>query len=112
MWWIWASQVAYNVRFRQSDWLHRFFVFLQLLVFCTLAAFTKGFDVTNGVIDNVQEQNILTQLKFQDFLSQIDIEVQNYRNDRIPTLNARGISMTIALSRVVLLAQYVIGKKY
>ena len=68
--------------------------------------------MTNGVIDNVQEQNILTQLKFQDFLSQIDIEVQNYRNDRIPTLNARGISMTIAFSRVVLLAQYVIGKKY
>ena len=68
--------------------------------------------MTNGVIDNVQEQNILTQLKFQDFLSQIDIEVQNYRNDRIPTLNARGISMTIALSGVVLLAQYVIGKKY
>ena len=68
--------------------------------------------MTNGVIDNVQEQNILTQLKFQDFLSQIDIEVQNYRNDRIPTLNARGISMTIALSRVVLLAQYLIGKEY
>ena len=68
--------------------------------------------MTNGIANDVQEQNILTQLKFQDAFSQQDIEVQNYRNNRIPTLNARGISMTIALSRVVLLAQYVIGKKY
>ena len=79
-------------------------------MFCTLAAFTRNFDVTDGIVNDVQEQNVLTQLKLQDFMSQQDIAVAQYRSDRIPTLNARGISMTIAFSRVVLLAQYVLGE--
>lgn len=41
VWWIWVTQVAYNLRFRQVDWLHRLWVFLQLIVFGALAAFTK-----------------------------------------------------------------------
>ena len=112
VWWIWASQVAYNVRFRQSDWLHRLFVLLQLLVFCILATFTKSFDVTNGLINNTKEHSILINLKSQGDSSLQDIAVEDYRPQRIATLNARGISMTIAFSRVVLLAQYLIGKEY
>ena len=63
--------------------------------------------MTNGVANDVQKHNITT---FQDVLA--EKEVEEYRNDRILTLNFRGISMTIAFSRVVLLAQYVIGKEY
>ena len=55
---------------------------------------------------------MLTQLKLQDYLSKQDIDVKDYRKERIATLNASGISMTIAFSRIVLLAQYVIGKEY
>ncbi|KAI5116749.1 hypothetical protein M0805_001607 [Coniferiporia weirii] len=106
VWWVWASQVAYNVRFRQSDWLHRIFVFLQLLIFCALAAFTNNFDVTNGILNNTQQQNLLTELQLADFSSQQDIAAANFRNNRLPTLNARGISLTMAFSRLVLLAQY------
>lgn len=109
VWWVWASQVAYNVRFRQSDWLHRLFVFLQLLVFCALAAFTNNFDVTNGISNNVKEQDQMQQLQLEDFYSQQDIAVSNYRNGRLPTLNARGISITMALSRTILLAQYLLS---
>ena len=77
-----------------------------------MAAFTKDFDVTNGIVSNAKEHNMLTQLKLQDYLSKQDIDVKDYRKERIATLNASGISMTIAFSRIVLLAQYVIGKEY
>ncbi|KAI5116985.1 hypothetical protein M0805_001594 [Coniferiporia weirii] len=106
VWWVWASQVVYNVRFRQSDWLHRIFVFLQLLIFCALAAFTNNFDVTNGISNNTKQQDLITALQLEDFSSQQDIATANFRNNRLPTLNARGISLTMAFSRLVLLIQY------
>ncbi|KAH8115896.1 hypothetical protein DFH11DRAFT_1245003 [Phellopilus nigrolimitatus] len=106
VWWVWASQVAYNVRFRQADWFHRFFVFLQLLVFCALATFTNNFDITNGIANETNEQKIMTQLQLADFASHQDIAVANFRSSRLPTLNARGISLTMAFSRLVLLVQY------
>ena len=68
--------------------------------------------MTYGVANDVQKHNIINTMKLQDNWSQQDVEVGAYRNDRILTLNSRGISMTIAFSRVVLLAQYVIGKEY
>ncbi|KAI5116979.1 hypothetical protein M0805_001590 [Coniferiporia weirii] len=106
VWWVWASQVAYNVRFRESDWLHYIFVFLQLLIFCALAAFTNNFDVTNGIANNTKQQDLLTQLQLEDFSTQQDIAAGNFRNNRLPTLNARGISLTMGFSRLVLLVQY------
>lgn len=109
MWWVWASQVAYNVRFRQSDWLHRLFVFLQLLIFCALAAFTNNFDITNGISNNSKQQNQMLEMQLEDFYTQQDIAVGNYRNGRLPTLNARGISITMALSRMILLAEYLLS---
>lgn len=77
MWWIWASQVAYNIRFRQSDWLHRLFVFIQLLVFCALAAFTNGFDITNGISNNWKEQNRMAAMQNEVFASQQGIAAVN-----------------------------------
>ena len=68
--------------------------------------------MTSGVANDMQKHNITSNMMLQDDLSQQDIELGEYRSDRILTLNFRGISMTIAFSRVVLLAQYVIGKEY
>ena len=68
--------------------------------------------MTYGLVNDAKEHNVLTQLEAQNYWSKQDIDVNDYRNNRIPTLNASGISMTIAFSRVVLLAQYVIGKEY
>ncbi|KAL5506911.1 hypothetical protein ACEPAH_6367 [Sanghuangporus vaninii] len=109
VWWVWASQVAYNVRFRQSDWLHRIFAFFQLVVFCALAAFTNNFDVTNGIVDDSDEEKKLTDIQMADFYSAQDVAVANFRNNRLPTLNARGISLTMAFSRLLLLVQYLLA---
>ena len=68
--------------------------------------------MTYGLVNDAKEHNVLTQLEAQNYWSKQDIDVNDYRNNRIPNLNARGISMTIAFSRIVLLAQYVIGKEY
>ncbi|KAK7444023.1 hypothetical protein VKT23_015418 [Stygiomarasmius scandens] len=111
VWWIWASQVAYNVRFRQADWLHRLFVFLQVFVFCGLATFTKDFDVTNDIADDSQMNQRIANLEVGAFgQSQRPwISVERFRAQRLPTLNARGISMTMAISRVFLLIQYLVA---
>ena len=110
VWWVWASQVAYNVRFRQSDWFHRLFVFLQFLVFCALAAFTNNFDITNGIANNNAAQKKLVEMQLADFDTMQDIAASDYRENRLPTLNARGISIVMALSRIVLLSQYLMGE--
>ncbi|THU93340.1 hypothetical protein K435DRAFT_193570 [Dendrothele bispora CBS 962.96] len=108
VWWIWASQVAYNVRFRQGDWLHRLFIFLQVFVFSALAAFTKSFSVTNGIEDDTRANQQIANLQEAAFgqSQQPWINVQEFRESRIPTLNVRGISMTMGFSRLLLLAQY------
>lgn len=110
VWWVWASQVAYNVRFRQSDWLHRVFVFLQLLVFCGLAAFTNNFDITNGIVNNNKEEQLLQEVELSDFATPDEISVANWRAQRLPSMNGRGISMTMAFSRLLLMTQYALGE--
>ncbi|KAK7453192.1 hypothetical protein VKT23_011873 [Stygiomarasmius scandens] len=112
VWWVWASQVAYNVRFRRADWLHRLFVFLQVFVFCGLAAFTNDFNVVNGIVNSRDEleANILErEALMDDQIATPFLEGQQFRKDRLPTLNIRGISMTMAFSRLLLLIQYTIA---
>jgi low temperature requirement protein LtrA len=107
VWWIWASQTAYNLRYRQADWLHRIWVFLQLLVFSSLAAFTRNFDITNGIsVDKDKAATDQLLLDFQD--SPSDLSATKFRDTRLPRLNARGLSAAMALSRMLLLLQYVI----
>ncbi|CUA71621.1 Cytochrome bd-II ubiquinol oxidase subunit 2 [Rhizoctonia solani] len=45
VWWMWVSQVSYNIRFYSNDWVHRICIFFQFCVFAALAAFTSGLDV-------------------------------------------------------------------
>ena len=110
VWWIWVSQVAYNMRFRQADILHRIWVFLQLAVFSALAAFTKDFDITNGLSpdpDQAESDRLIAALVDTESA----VEAIRYREDRLPLLNARGVSMVMALSRLLLLAQYLVGEQ-
>ena len=67
--------------------------------------------MTNGVANDVQKHNLITRVELEYSSHQL-VEAEEYRNNRIFNLNSRGISMTIAFSRVILLAQYVIGKEY
>ncbi|THU93348.1 hypothetical protein K435DRAFT_967342 [Dendrothele bispora CBS 962.96] len=116
VWWIWASQVAYNVRFRRADWMHRLFVFLQFFVFCGLAAFTRDFDITDGIKDDSQKENqadTLERQSFQDDQVAIPLmKAQKYRDNLLPKLNFRGISIVMALSRLLLLIQYSVAYYY
>jgi len=107
VWWIWVAQVAYNMRFRQADWVHRLMVFAQLIVFSALAAFTHDFDITSGLTkdtETAEADDIFTQLG----LDQSGVSAFNFRDNRLPRLNARGVSMTMGISRIILLVQYVI----
>ena len=111
-WWTWASTVAYNVRFRQADWLHRLAAVLQLAVFGALAAFTQSFDITNGLSNapdpnQNRANNIMIEL---GDITPAGLQAQQYQQGRLPTLNFRGIAMTMAWSRVVLMLQYIVGK--
>lgn len=108
VWWIWVAQVAYNMRFRQADWLHRIWVFAQLIVFSALAAFTKDFDVTNGLAND--SDNSVADLLFSQLgNSKKTLAASNFRNERLPRLNARGASFVMGVSRLVLLVQYSVG---
>jgi len=110
-WWVWASTVAYNVRFRQADWIHRLAAIFQLAVFGALAAFTQNFDITNGLSNgNNPDQERTNQMRLQmGAATQDGIEAQEYQQGRLPGLNFRGIAMTMAWSRVLLLSQYIVG---
>ncbi|KZT35212.1 hypothetical protein SISSUDRAFT_191315 [Sistotremastrum suecicum HHB10207 ss-3] len=107
VWWIWASQVAYNMHFHKNDWIHRFVAFLNLLIFGTLSAFTKDFEIAAGLAPasdiNASSSDVGLTLNFT--VPGVS-SVQNYRAERLPILGARGISLVLALSRLVLLLQY------
>jgi hypothetical protein len=112
VWWIWASQVCYNLRYRQADWLHRGWVFLQLIVFSSLAAFTRDFDITNGIATDKNESATDQLLLDSGFSNQAGLVAKKFRDNRLPKLNARGVSMTMASSRLLLFVQYAIGKSF
>ncbi|EJT97451.1 hypothetical protein DACRYDRAFT_119534 [Dacryopinax primogenitus] len=47
IWWVWASQVLYDVRFEANDWVHRLFKFCQLGTFAFLGVTAQSFDPSN-----------------------------------------------------------------
>ncbi|KZP30495.1 hypothetical protein FIBSPDRAFT_1038164 [Athelia psychrophila] len=108
VWWIWVAQVAYNMRFRQADLLHRVWALLQLLVFGALSAFTREFDVTFGLTGNDPTEALREQLMIELGSDSGRLAAETFRNNRLPRVNARGISMVLALSRLLLLAQYLV----
>ena len=109
VWWIWASQVAYDIRFPKSDWVHWVFVFLQFIVFCALSAFTKDFDIGYKIIVN-KDKLAVARTQLQDGFTQEEVSAFQYREEHLPLMNARGISMVMVFSRLVLLSQYLIGQ--
>jgi hypothetical protein len=100
------------VRFRQADWVHRGAAILQLVIFGALAAFTQKFDITAGLTaDGVDADQALAD-QIQIDLGKASREgtmAQYLQQARLPGLNFRGIAMTMAWSRVLLMIQYIIG---
>ena len=109
-WWIWASQVLYNVRYRQKDWLHHVFVILQLLTFCALAAFAGGFDISQGIVSDDGDRELIEQFTSRagSYITG-NQGIEDARSDFLSRVNSTGISIVLAFSRVVLILQYLRG---
>jgi hypothetical protein len=110
-WWVWASTVAYNVRFRQADWFHIIAAILQLFVFGALAAFTRDFNIFTGLgFKEGPEWIRADQIQIDlGAASKEGLMVEDLQEDPLSVLNFRGIAMTMACSRILLMAQYTIG---
>ncbi|KAG8744234.1 hypothetical protein FRC10_010596 [Ceratobasidium sp. 414] len=106
VWWMWVSQVSYDIRFYSNDWFHRIFVFLQLCIFGALSAFTNNFDVTAyvGAESSDPFVTILNQIKGLSAAQQAANEVAG---DRYPQIAFIGIAFVIGISRALLCIQYI-----
>ncbi|CAE6439157.1 hypothetical protein ACGC1H_006898 [Rhizoctonia solani] len=98
-WWMWVSQVLYNVDFYSNDWFHLLFMFLQLLVFGALAATTRGFDISNYILHSPGA----SELHVYDIMT---IEPERYKAERLTKVSLRVITLVVALSRAFLLIQH------
>ncbi|KEP51971.1 putative transmembrane protein [Rhizoctonia solani 123E] len=99
-WWLWVSQVSYNVDFYTDDWFHLFFVFLQLLIFGTLAATTRGYDVTNYILHSPGS----SELEPYDIMT---IRPDRYAAEHLTKTSLWVITFVVALSRILLLVQHI-----
>ncbi|KEP46675.1 low temperature requirement protein LtrA [Rhizoctonia solani 123E] len=98
-WWMWVSQVLYNVDFYSNDWFHLLFMFLQLLVFGALAATTRGFDISNYILHSPGS----SELHVYDIMT---IEPERYKAERLTKVSLQVITLVVALSRAFLLIQH------
>jgi len=89
--------------------MHRVFAFLQFIVFGMMATFSSNFNVFSGLMKDASEN--LNPGNFQLSNPKIDsIFASSLTRHKLPVLNARGISITMACSRMLLLIQYSVGK--
>jgi hypothetical protein len=78
-------------------------------VFSALAAFTRDFNITTGTFQSA-DAALVDELLAQAGEGRNGLAASHFRLDnRLPLLNARGLSVTMALSRLLLLLQYVVG---
>jgi hypothetical protein len=90
--------------------VHRVFAILQFGVFGTMATFTRNFNIFAGLLtDDSQPPDtpVDFQLSTTDFNS---VFASSLREERLPVLNAKGISIVLGFSRLFLLTQYAIGQ--
>ncbi|KAF8609072.1 hypothetical protein BDV93DRAFT_551865 [Ceratobasidium sp. AG-I] len=101
-WWMWVSQVFYSVDFYTDDWFHLLIVFIQLLIFGALAATTRGFDVSNYILHSPGSFT----------WESTDLETttpERYNIERVTKISLEAITVVVAISRLLLLIQYLRG---
>ena len=89
--------------------MHRTFAILQFVIFGTMATFTSNFSIFSGILPD-DSQTPVNPVQFQ--LSNVtfnDVFATGLRQEHLPVLNARGISLVMAFSRLLLLSQYLLG---
>ncbi|KAG8929898.1 hypothetical protein FRC02_004906 [Tulasnella sp. 418] len=98
MWQLWASQARYDIKFYTNDWWHRIFFILQICTYGGLAAFTSDFDVFWGLRSN--------QRIFVGNVKELTAEVIAKNLYKKRHLSFMGIALVMAISRCLLLLQY------
>ncbi|KAG9086121.1 hypothetical protein FRC06_003265, partial [Ceratobasidium sp. 370] len=98
-WWLWVSYVLYSVQFATNDWFHLLSIFLHLIIFGSLAAASRGFDVTNYILHSPGSQES----------EPYDLAAATpdwFRDERFTKVSLQVIIISIAISRVLLLVQH------
>ncbi|KAF8605508.1 hypothetical protein BDV93DRAFT_605436 [Ceratobasidium sp. AG-I] len=98
-WWMWVSQLFYTVDFYTDDWLHLVSMCLQLVIFGALSASTQDFDITAYISHTPGS----TQLEPTDYAN---MSPEIYRADETTFNSQKTITLSIALSRLLLLIKY------
>ncbi|QRW20611.1 low temperature requirement protein LtrA [Rhizoctonia solani] len=101
VWWLWASQVLYDMNFYTNDWFHFAAMFLQLGVFGLLSAATRGFDVTVYISHSPGMSGELDPKPMEDIT-----DPSRYNSEMTARVSLRIIVFSIAISRLILLIQY------
>ncbi|CAE6425178.1 unnamed protein product [Rhizoctonia solani] len=101
VWWLWASQALYEMNFYTNDWFHLAAIFLQLGIFGLLAATTRGFDVTAYILHSPGMPGTLDPKPMADIT-----DPKRYNSEMTARVSLRVIAFSLAMSRVVLLIQY------
>ncbi|KAG8792259.1 hypothetical protein FRC12_006642 [Ceratobasidium sp. 428] len=105
MWWIWTSQVFYSIDFYMDDWLHLIFIFFQLIIFGLLATFSRGLDVSTYILHSPGS----TDWEKYDY---DNVKPEAYAAKRLTKKSFEFVAIVIAVSRTLLLFQYIIGDSY
>ncbi|KIO30437.1 hypothetical protein M407DRAFT_20499 [Tulasnella calospora MUT 4182] len=99
-WHLWATQTTYDIKYYTNDWWHRFFFGSQLGVYAVLASFSGSFNVAWKV--HPVDLDI-----FVGDSGKLTGEAMLRNQDILIARSFRGINMTLFLSRMFLLVQYV-----
>jgi hypothetical protein len=90
--------------------MHRIFAVLQFSILASMASFTSHFNIFFGLMQDNRLDVPATPVNFQlgtDFNS---VFAWKLRSRRLPVINAKGISIVMGLSRLLLLTQYLLGE--
>ncbi|KAF8747448.1 Bacterial low temperature requirement A protein (LtrA), partial [Rhizoctonia solani] len=93
VWWLWASQVLYDMNFYTNDWFHFAAMFLQLGVFGLLSAATRGFDVTVYISHSPGMSGELDPKPMEDIT-----DPSRYNSEMTARVSLRIIVFSIAIS--------------
>ncbi|KAH8923478.1 hypothetical protein BT69DRAFT_1333822 [Atractiella rhizophila] len=102
IWWIWNSQILYDIKYQTSDILCRIVKVYQLVLFATLGSYAANVDLTFPLSSDVSPQDIAAS--GWETLQEAQVEVEGKNADTKAALQA--LAMVYIVSRAVLILQY------
>jgi hypothetical protein len=90
--------------------MHRIFAVLQFGILASMATFTSHFNIFFGLMSDNQLDPPPTPVNFQVGTDFNSLFAWKLRARRLPVINAKGISIVMGFSRLLLFTQYLIGE--